>query len=165
MSPARSSPRDTAQEQGFDVLIHYPHHPRAGERVVVVRRLQHGGSMHFAIDQPDGTRGLLPAWMTEPWAQQLPVTEVPRLALEALRALRSIVDGALLSLSSSATKEGDNDERGGPTPAARSAHAGAQGARSGSDLSGNPGGSDATAETADDRVRCRRRGSAGRGCR
>ena len=165
MSPARSSPRDTAQKQGFDVLIHYPHHPRAGERVVVVRRLQHGGSMHFAIDQPDGTRGLLPAWMTEPWAQQLPVTEVPRLALEALRALRSIVDGALLSLSSSATKEGDNDERGGPTPAARSAHACGQGALGGPGLTGDPSGSDAAAEAADDRVHGCRSGSTARGCR
>ena len=37
----------------------------------MVRRLQHGGSVHFVIDQPDGTRGLLPAWMTR--------TEVTRL--------------------------------------------------------------------------------------
>ena len=87
---ARSSPRDTAQEQAIDVLIQYPHHPRAGERVVVVRCLQHGGSGHFVIDQPDGTRGLLPAWMTEPRAGQLATTEVPLLALEALRALRGI---------------------------------------------------------------------------
>jgi hypothetical protein len=54
----------------------------------VVRCLQHGGSGHFVIDQPDGTRGLLPAWMTEPRAGQLATTEVPLLALEALRAAR-----------------------------------------------------------------------------
>jgi hypothetical protein len=70
-----------------------------------VRCLQHGGSAHFVIDQPDGTRGLLPVWMTEPSAAQLMMTEVPRLALDALRALRSVVDGALLSLSSSRTGE------------------------------------------------------------
>jgi len=27
--------------------------------------LRHGGSVHFVIEQPDGTRALLPAWMTE----------------------------------------------------------------------------------------------------
>ena len=43
------------------MLIHYPLHPRAGERVVVVRRLQHAGSGHFVIEQPDGTRASLPA--------------------------------------------------------------------------------------------------------
>lgn len=74
----------------------------------MVRRLHHGGSEHFVIDYIDGTRGLLPAWMTEPRAGQLATTtEVPRLALEALRALRGVITGALLSLSSSmTTREG-----------------------------------------------------------
>jgi len=53
------------------VLIQYPEHPCVGERGAVVRRLQHAGSFHFVIEQPDGTRALLPAWMTEPWAAQL----------------------------------------------------------------------------------------------
>jgi hypothetical protein len=50
--------------------------------------LQHGGRSHFVIEQPDGTRALLPAWMTEPWAAQLPVVKLPRLTLEALFTLR-----------------------------------------------------------------------------
>src|ERR1700752_3886185 len=95
--------RHTAQEQPFDVLIQYPQHPRAGERVVVVRRLHHGGNVHFVIEQPDGTRALLPAWMTEPWAAQLTIIERPRLTLEALHALRSAIDGALLSCLSSSS--------------------------------------------------------------
>ena len=74
----------------------------------MVRRLQHGGSVHFVIDQPDGTRGLLPAWMTDPRAGQLATTEVPLLALEALRALRGVITGALLSLSTLTTmREGE----------------------------------------------------------
>jgi hypothetical protein len=40
---------------------------------VVVRRLHHEGNVHFVIEQPDGTRALLPAWMTEPWAAQLTI--------------------------------------------------------------------------------------------
>jgi hypothetical protein len=57
-----SKQRHTAQEQPFDVLIQYPEHPRVGERVAVVRQLQHAGSFHFVIEQPDGTRALLPAY-------------------------------------------------------------------------------------------------------
>src|SRR6059058_940763 len=100
-SPPSSRRRHTAQEQPFDVLIQYPQHPRAGERVVVVRQLHHGDSVHFVIEQPDGTRALLPVWMTEPWAAHLAIIEMPRLTLEALHALRSAINGGLQSLSSS----------------------------------------------------------------
>src|SRR5215471_3858271 len=89
-SPSRR--RHTAQEQPFEVLIQYPEHPRAGERVAVVRQLHYGGSVHFVIEQPDGMRALLPAWMTEPWASQVTITDTPRLTLEALYALRSAID-------------------------------------------------------------------------
>ena len=71
---------------------------RASERIGVIRRLEHRGSTHFVVDHPDGTRGLLPAWMAEPWAAQLATVEVPRLALEALHTLRRVIDSALLSL-------------------------------------------------------------------
>jgi hypothetical protein len=73
--PRRSDPRHTAQKQQFDVLIHYPHHPCAGEKVFVVRTVQHAGTVHFVIDLADGTRGLLPEWMTEPSAANLPLVE------------------------------------------------------------------------------------------
>jgi hypothetical protein len=43
--------------------------------------LQYGGSSHLVIEQSDGTRALLPAWMTEPWAAQLAIVERPRLPL------------------------------------------------------------------------------------
>jgi len=91
---------------------------------VVVRRLRHGGSVHFVIEQPDGTRALLPAWMTEPWAAQFTIIEMPRLTLEALYALRSAINGALLSLSSS-TMMGEECDDGATSrpPAARSARA------------------------------------------
>jgi len=87
-----------------------------------VRRLQHGGSTHFVVDQPDGTRGLLPAWMAEPWSAQIATIELPRLPLGALRTLRSVIDSALVSLSSSATiKEKCDDGPVSRLPAARSA--------------------------------------------
>ena len=44
--------------------------------------------------------------MTEPWAAQLTITDRPRLTFEALHALRSTIDGALLSSSSSTMMRG-----------------------------------------------------------
>jgi hypothetical protein len=49
-------------------------------------------------------------WMTEPWAAQLTIIEMPRLTLEALYALRVAINGALLSLSSSSTMRGECDD-------------------------------------------------------
>jgi hypothetical protein len=92
-----SIPRHTAQKQPFDILIHYPHHPRVGERVMVVRAVRHAGVLHFVIDSADGTRGLLPEWMTNPTAAKLPLVEAARLSLAALRDLRVTIDGRLLS--------------------------------------------------------------------
>jgi hypothetical protein len=95
--PYRSDPQHTAQKQQFDVLIHYPHHPYAGERVLVVRTVQHAGAVHFVIDLADGTRGLLPEWMSEPSAANLPLVETATLSLSALRDVRATIDGCLLS--------------------------------------------------------------------
>ena len=136
-----SRPRHTTQEQRFDVLIQYPHHPRAGERVAVVRRLQHGGSSHFVIEQPDGTRTLLPVWMTEPWTAQIAIVKKPRLTLEALFTLRRTIDGALLSSSPATPMRGECDAR--PTsqpPTARSARSRGQRARIEPNSSGGSGG-------------------------
>src|SRR5271165_5189629 len=149
LSP-RSRRRHTAQEQPFEVLIQYSLQPRAGERVAVVRRLQHGGSSHFVIEQPDGMRALLPAWMTEPWAAQIAVVKMPRLTLEALFTLRKTIDGALLSLSPATPMKDECDDR--PTsepPTARSARAYGQCARTEPNPSADSGGSDRSAKTAD----------------
>jgi len=78
----------------------------------VVRVLQYGGSAHFVIDQPDGRRALLPVWMTEPWAAQLAIVKTPRLTRAALGLLRDVIDGALLSLSSSLMMREGCDEGG-----------------------------------------------------
>jgi hypothetical protein len=68
-----------------------------------VRQLQHGSDIHFVIEQSDGMRTLLPAWMTEPWAADVAMIEMPRLPLESLNALRSVIinNSAILSLSPS----------------------------------------------------------------
>src|ERR1700730_15611646 len=87
-----TGPRHTTQEHPFEVVIHYPHHPRAGECVVAFRRVIHGGRLHYAIEQTNACRVLLPAWMTESGAAALPMVEVPRLSLASLRELRGLVE-------------------------------------------------------------------------
>src|SRR6202521_4985559 len=98
-SNGRVSPRHTTQEQPFEVVVQYPHHPRAGERVIVLRRVIHGARVHFVIEQPDGCRVFLPAWMTERYAETLQILKVPRLWLESLRELRSLIDAQSISSS------------------------------------------------------------------
>src|SRR5262249_59794053 len=70
-------------------------------------------------------RILLPAWMTEPWAATLPLLEVPRLSIDALRALSRLID-AHRSSSSSATSriDGGDHEPTSPVVPTRSACAG-----------------------------------------
>src|ERR1700674_1722620 len=117
--PATST-RHTTQEHPFEVVIHYPHHPRAGECVVAFRRVVHGGLIHFVIEQTNGCRVLVPAWMTEGGAAALPMVEAPRLSLASLRELRGIVDAQLVSSSPSSKTTrtaGGDDEATAPTMA------------------------------------------------
>ena len=108
----RTGLRHTAQEHLFEVVVQYPHHPRAGERVMVLRRVLHGARVHFVIEQPDGCRVLLPAWMTETSAAAMPMVEVPRLSLDALRELRGLIDAQRVSSSPSSetTRTGGGDD-------------------------------------------------------
>ena len=110
--PFAAGLRHTAQEHLFEVVVQYPHHPRAGERVMVLRRVLHGARVHFVIEQPDGCRVLLPAWMTETSAAAMPMVEVPRLSLDALRELRGLIDAQRVSSSPSSetTPTGGGDD-------------------------------------------------------
>lgn len=121
-SPHRSGQRDTAQEHQFDVQIHYPYHPRHGQRLPVIRSVLHGGRLHFVVDFPDGTRGLLPAWMTTIDAARCPLVVIPRLPVAALRALRSMIASEPLSSASSneSREDGTNGSEGNTITAARS---------------------------------------------
>ena len=108
----QSGLRHTAHEQPFEVVIRYPHHPRAGECVIAYRRVVHADQLHYVIEDPDGCRLLLPAWMSETFAADMPTVEAPRLRPDALRALRSLVDALVVSslLSSEANRTGERDE-------------------------------------------------------
>jgi hypothetical protein len=76
------------------------------------------------IEQPDGCRVLLPAWMTESWAASLPTVEVPRLSMDSLRELRALVDAQVVSSAPSSETirtAGDDDGTARTMPTTRSA--------------------------------------------
>jgi len=79
-----------------------------------------GAASTLSSSSPTARRALLPAWMTEPWAAQFTIIEMPRLTLEALYALRSAINGALLSLSSSSMMRGECDDGSTRRPPASS---------------------------------------------
>lgn len=114
----RSGQPHNTQDHLFEVVIHYPHHPRVGECVGVFGRRIHGNRPHFVVEQPDGCRALLPVWMTESSAATLPIVTVPRLTLATLRELRGLIDAQLVSSSPSSetTQIGGGD---GETATAR----------------------------------------------
>ena len=106
--PCRTDQRHNARCPAFEVRITYPFHPRHGELVSVVRRQRHGGADHFVIRQPDTTLALLPTWMTQEDAMRsAALIAHPRLAPDALRALRALVDSLLGSA------DGDSPRREG----------------------------------------------------
>lgn len=107
---AQSNQRHTAQPHLFDVTVHYRFHPRHGERLGVIR--QHGfrGERAFVVEQRDGTLTHLPMWMAEESASRLDIVAEPRFSLDALTALRRIVEGSL-SLQAPVAQCGGDCER------------------------------------------------------
>jgi len=103
--------RHTAQKQPFEVVVRYPYHPLAGKRIIVIRRVSFADLLHFVINDPNGCRTMLPAWMTESWAAALPLVKDPRLPIDAIRTLRRLIDPLRSSPSSAAsrTSGGNND--------------------------------------------------------
>ena len=95
-----SSRLHTTHEQPSEVVVRYPHHPFAGQRITVTRCVTHAGQAHYSIQAPDKHPALLPAWMTESFAATLPIVEVPHLPLEALRALCGLIEAQCLPPSS-----------------------------------------------------------------
>lgn len=155
----RSGQRDTTQEQLFDVEIHYPYHPRAGERVTVVRSVRHRGRLHFSVDFPDGTRGLLPAWMTQcGGVSRFPLVDLPRFPITALRALRALIDRLPISSASltDSRKDAIDDRATGKATAVRPSSQGCDNGRVPATGTRDPSHREPAAQTAPRRMRRRR---------
>ena len=77
------------------VTVHYRFHPLAGRRARVVRVCRERHGTPVCVPGPDGAPLAVPAWMTRPEAKLLGPRERPRLCLEALAAVRALVQASL----------------------------------------------------------------------
>jgi len=82
--------------------------------VRVLGRKRELGGDYLIVEQGDGTRSLLPMWMTSPDAATFPLVESPRFPIEALRRLGLLVDSLSAGLSESCPG-GDRDVRSSNT--------------------------------------------------
>ncbi len=91
-SPTQSH---TAREQG-PVTLHYPWHPRCGQRLSVRWAQRHGGVTHYHCVSPDGAFVPVPAWMTDAvHCARLSLANSPRASMEALGELGKLLRAVL----------------------------------------------------------------------
>ena len=95
----RSKQRHTAGCPAIEVRIVYPFHPRSGAIVAAIGAKRHAGAEHFIIRQPDRTLALLPAWMTEAGRGIPALVATPRLPIEHLAELCTLLDALMASCS------------------------------------------------------------------
>ena len=82
----------TAQQLGPARIV-YQFHPFFGREVRVVRRLNAQESPAVVVELEDGLSIATPCWMLdEVWCQAMTLEEQPRIAVDALRLLRDLVD-------------------------------------------------------------------------
>ncbi|MBV9062524.1 MAG: hypothetical protein JOY77_06305 [Alphaproteobacteria bacterium] len=108
----------SAQEQATEVEVRYPHHPFAGKRISVIRHLTYADRLHFVVEGPDNRRLLLPAWMTDVSAGVFPTVTVPRLSIDALLALRRLIDAQPSTARPQTIRAGKDDDEAISTRAA-----------------------------------------------
>src|SRR5262249_26725095 len=73
--------------------ICYQHHPFCGQTVEIIRWLRRQTSESLVIKLPDGLELAIPAWMLDPVAcSRVHDAPAPRLTVEALLALRALLD-------------------------------------------------------------------------
>ena len=83
----------------FEVVVSYPFHPLVGHSVLVVGDKEHAGVRHLIVRKPDGAGFLLPEWMTLPEAGAIQILSCPRLSVNRLIELRTLIDRLMASSS------------------------------------------------------------------
>lgn len=79
--------------------------------MLVVGDIEHGGARHLIIRKPsDGSRFLLPAWMTFPAAGAIAIVSCPRLSVNRLIELRTLLDRLMASSPGKQVPGGQSNE-------------------------------------------------------
>src|SRR5260370_36246694 len=90
----------SAASPAREVVVRYPFHPLTGQSFLILGEHEHSGAPHVLVRGTDGTTHLLPAWMTSPEAGAIEIVTVPRLAVNRLFELRSVLDRIMIASSS-----------------------------------------------------------------
>src|SRR5712692_3674631 len=86
-------------ERVKDVTVHYRWHPLYGQMARVNRSLPIANGELLFCELPDGTRGTLPAWMTDAAACAVLTVGAPVVSLIALQELRVLLDAVAAGAS------------------------------------------------------------------
>ena len=89
----------SAGSPAIELTVRYPFHPFAGRSFLILGRHEHYGAPHVLVRGTDGTTHLLPAWMTTSEAGATEVVAVPRLPVNRLLELRSVLDRIMIASS------------------------------------------------------------------
>ena len=72
--------------------IHYPHHPRCGDEVTVVRRCRSFGLHQIQVVLPSGDQLVIPEWMLDEHSCcGMGIVERPIFSMSSLLALRDLL--------------------------------------------------------------------------
>lgn len=73
--------------------VRYPWHPLHGQVVDVLAEHGAAGERSYVIVLADGSKAMLPIWMTEAAAaHEVALTTTPRVSIAALETVRSLLD-------------------------------------------------------------------------
>ena len=76
---------------------------------------KYGGEKHYLVNRRNGNKVYIPEWMTKIEAMDCGVVSVPCISLEALLALRRVLDSQLSSLRDNPSHEtrghGDDNDK------------------------------------------------------
>jgi hypothetical protein len=88
-----------------EIHINYKFHPLCGNQVNVIGYKKVQDEFHYLVELPDASRIYIPSWMTFPESNQSQLRRIPRIKLKALKDLRRLLNGFLLSLQSETENE------------------------------------------------------------
>src|SRR5712691_7121902 len=101
-------------ERAKDVTVQYRWHPLYGQTARVNRSVPFANGELLFCELPDGTRGTLPAWMTDAAACAVLTVGAPVVSLIALQELRGLLEAVVA---------GASDPTGASMPSKEGCHA------------------------------------------
>ena len=107
-----------AHQNQFVARVYYPYHPRTGEDIYVVGIRSHRSERCYVIALQVGRHELIPAWMTHPECEKIPLVSTPSLSIGALHNLRLLINSTKQSFHGkvkSKTRRDNGETKSAPT--------------------------------------------------